>query len=152
MTAITELHEVIATEAQLTERLAAILRQQQEAIIHNRAEDLNTLLERSEEMIQPIEALEQERLRLANLVAGGTGDIAAQMGQMVSYTNILSRLSDKDAESITAVIERLRMASQEVLKVNQLNKPLLEHAQYFIKQTLRAATDDYRKNLIDKKM
>jgi flagellar biosynthesis/type III secretory pathway chaperone len=152
MTTIAELHEVIATEAQLTEGLAAILRQQQEAIIHNRAEDLNLLLERSEEMIQPIQALEKERLRLATLVAGGTGEDASQMGQEVSYTDIISRLPAKDAESITAVIERLRMASREVLNVNQLNKPLLEHAQYFIKQTLRAATDDYKKNLIDKKM
>ncbi|HCV41976.1 MAG TPA: hypothetical protein DGH68_00715 [Bacteroidetes bacterium] len=152
MTALDDLHEVIATEAQLTEGLAAILRQQQEAIIHNRAEDLHTLLERSEEMIQPIHALEKERLRLANLVAGGTGDVSGQMGQVASYTDILSYLSQKDAESIAAVIERLRLASREVLAVNQLNKPLLEHAQYFIKQTLRAATDDYKKNLIDKRM
>lgn len=152
MTAIADLHEVITTEAQLTEGLASVLRQQQEAIIHNRADDLNTLLDRSEEMIRPIQALEKERLRLAHLVAGGTGEVASQMGQAVSYTDILSRLADKDAESIAAVVERLRMASQEVLQVNQLNKPLLEHAQYFIRQTLRAATDDYKKNLIDKKM
>jgi flagellar biosynthesis/type III secretory pathway chaperone len=152
MTAIADLHEVITAEAQLTEGLAAVLRQQQQAIIHNRADDMNVLLDRSEEMIQPIQALEKERLRLANLVVGGTGEAASQMGQAVSYTDILSRLPDKDAESIAAVVERLRMASQEVLQVNQLNRPLLEHAQYFIRQTLRAATDDYRKNLIDKKM
>jgi hypothetical protein len=156
MMAIEELHEVITTEAQLTEELAMILRQQQDAIIHNRADDLNALLERSEDMIQPIESLEKERLRLGGLVVDGivegTGNGAGREGREVSYTDILARLSDEDSKSITAVIERLRRASQEVLKVNQLNMPLLAHARHFIKQTLRAATDDYKKNLIDKKV
>ena len=152
MTTIKELHEVITTEAELTEGLAEVLQQQQAAIIQSRADDLGVLIERSEELIQPIENLEKERARLSELVVCGAEGRATAGGTTVTSSELVSRMHDNDAQMIGAVIRRLREASREVLRINRLNAPLLEHSQYFIRQTLRAATDDYKKNLVDKRM
>jgi hypothetical protein len=148
MTTIKELHEVMTTEAQLTEGLVAVLHQQQAAIIYSHIDDLNVLLVESEELMQPIESLELERARLSKLIVRGTG----VDGKPVTSNELLSCLDENDAVSMSSVIRRLRTASQEVIRINGLNKPLLEHSQHFIKQTLRAATDDYRKNLVDKRI
>lgn len=152
MTTIKELHEVITTEAELTEGLAKVLQQQQEAIIQNRADDLDVLVERSEELIHPIENLEKERARLAGLVAQGNDGHTRSKGVGLTSRELVHSMHDSDAELITTAIRRLRDASREVLRINHLNAPLLEHSQYFIRQTLRVATDDYKKNLVDKRM
>jgi flagellar biosynthesis/type III secretory pathway chaperone len=152
MATINELHEVMTTEAQLTENLITVLQQQQEAVIHSQAEALNRLLDKSEELLGPIEALEKERTRLAALMVWGNGDDSAKREKFVTASELLSRLTSDDASLIDAVTRRLQAASEEVLRINRMNKPLLDHSQYFIKQVLRAATDDYRKSIVDKRM
>ena len=152
MTAIKELHEVMVTEAQLAEGLAVVLEQQQEAIINSRGEDLGLLLQKSEDLIQPITTLENERTRLANLIISEKIKRGSVQGKPATSRDLLSCLGDKDAVLMQDVIRRLQTASREVLRINNLNKPLLEHSHCFVKQTLRAATDDYKKNLIDKRM
>ena len=152
MTTIKELHEVMVTEAQLAEGLALVLEEQQDAIIKSRTGDLDILIEKSEDLIQPIATLESERVRLAGLIISERERTSVKKGQAVTSRGLLSCLADEDAVLMEDVIRRLRTASEEVLRINGLNMPLLEHSNRFVKQTLRAATDDYKKNLIDKRM
>ena len=151
MTAMKELHEIMVTEAQLAEGLAAVLREQQEAIIESRTDDLDVLLQKSEELIQPIASLENERVRLSRQIISTQGS-KGHGAMAVTPESLLRSLDKNDAALMQNVILRLRAASHEVLRINRLNKPLLEHAQYFVRQTLRAATDDFKKKLVDKRM
>ena len=152
MNSVIELDEVLRTEAELTESLAEVLSEQQRSIVHSRAGELRRLVERSEELIHPIQGLERERQRLARqLVAREAGSSPAG-DNIAEAEELLDHLQCDDAALIGAGVRRLRAASRAVLRINRLNMPLLKHAQQFVKQTLRAATDDYRKNLVDKKM
>lgn len=147
MTVPEELEEVMTTETELAESLIGILRQQQDAIVHSRADELASLVNRSEELLRPMETLEKERSRLA---ASLFNDMAGHQTE-ITVDRLLARAGNSTPR-LGSVIRRLRDASHEILKINSVNKPLLEHSRQFIRHTLRAATDDYKKNLIDKKM
>lgn len=150
MTAVKELHEVMVTEAQLAEGLAVVLGQQQEAIVSGRVDVLDQLVEESEELIQPITILEHERVRLSGqIISERTGN---GPGAKATSRDLLGYLDGDDVVLMKGVLMRLRTASHEIIRINNLNRPLLEHSQAFVTQTLRAATDDYKRNLIDKKM
>jgi hypothetical protein len=147
MTAHEELEEVMTTEAELAESLVGNLLQQQDAIVHSRAEELASLVSKSDELLRPMESLEKERSRLAAVLFNGTAGRQTE----INVDKLLARVGNGSTR-LGSVIRRLRDASGEILKINSVNKPLLEHSRQFIRHTLRAATDDYKKNLIDKKM
>jgi len=150
MTSVKELQEVMVTEAQVTEGLVALLLQEQEAIVGGRPEELDGLVDKCEDLLQPMAGLEKERARLTELIISERGK--EKKGTPATSRDLLRCLGSNDALLMQPVIERLRAASKEVVRVNNLNKPLLQHSQSFIRQTLRAATDDFKKNLIDKRM
>jgi flagellar biosynthesis/type III secretory pathway chaperone len=147
MNIITQLRDIVTTEAQISEGLVAVLQQQQEALVRNDVGELQTLVDQSEELMQPMAALERERERLSEMIMGN-----AVQGGAIRSDDLVKHVGGDEGEILGNVIRRLRFASREIVRINDLNRPLLEHAQAFIRQTLRAATDDYRKNLVDRKL
>jgi flagellar biosynthesis/type III secretory pathway chaperone len=146
MNFVAQLRDVVTAEAQLSEGLVSVLQLQQEALVRNDVTELQTLVDRSEELMHPMVALERERERLSEMIMGN-----AVKGGAVRSDDLVRRVGGNEGAALANVIRRLRVASREIVRINDLNRPLLEHAQAFIRQTLRAATDDYRKNLIDRK-
>jgi flagellar biosynthesis/type III secretory pathway chaperone len=152
MTTTAALQEVVLAEADLAENLTAVLEAQQQAVVHSRVEDLTALIQRSEELLHPIHELERERLRLTRLILGGDEN-DGKAGEAIAHPQaLLKKCAGGDAQALGRALERLREASKKTLKMNRINKPLLDHARQFIRHTLRVATDDFSRNLIDRKM
>ena len=139
------------TEVELAEALLATLDQQREAIVCARLEELAVAVERGEELSRPIEALENERMRitaeLMEMIAPGhVGNQPCGLTEVVPYLN------KEDGVRVTALGKRLRNVIGLILKVNQENKPLIDHSLRFVRENLRIIRENYSKQLIDQKM
>jgi len=120
-----QLTEILTTQIQLAEALLVLIKQQQQAIIHSDEDEVLRLVNRQQELLQPLSALEKERISFQK-----------------------SRVEIEDS-AIYTLEKTLRNIIGEVVEINNQNRVLIENSLRFVRQTLRILTNDYQRNLID---
>lgn len=151
MSNIHYLAEVMTTEAELTERLVAIMKQQQQALVNTDAAAVAESVDQEQELLLPIEGLEQERLRLLHAVCEDIG-YPVQDGSTVNLADILHTLPAEAREKISVAGSRLHHAVEEMLRTNQANQYLIEHSRRFVRETFRIVTNGFSRQLVDQKI
>jgi hypothetical protein len=152
MSSLYDLTAVIATEAELTEQLAEVMRLQQNALIRTDASTIASSVEKQEELLLPIEGLENERLRLTEEVWRAVSSKETLNVEHPTFSTLLKSLEEKDAEILSSVSGRLRSAVHEVMSLNQSNQYLIEHSRKFVHETFRIVTNGFSRQLIDHKI
>ncbi|MBI5474542.1 MAG: flagellar export chaperone FlgN [Ignavibacteriae bacterium] len=149
MNNLVHLAEVIATEAELTEQLIEMMKRQQLALMETDAETVAAMVDNQEELLLPIEGLEQERIRLTREVWNEIASRQVTDNAPVHLSALIERLPGDEAQRLSSAGSRLHTAVVQMLKVNQANQFLIEHSRRFIRDTFRIVTDGYSRQLID---
>ncbi len=150
MTTIDDLEKVMLTEIELTEALIEVLAAQREAVVCVEPENLNGAVDKGEELVQPIEALEQERLRITDELWQELGGGISEKTPTVSQ--LAERLSTTDAARVAGLGTRLRSSVEQILTINRDNKPLIENALKFVRENMRIIRESYPEGLVDHRM
>jgi flagellar biosynthesis/type III secretory pathway chaperone len=145
MSLVKHLEEVMSTEAELTEALIDVMKQQQQALISINASALAESVEKEEELSLPIEGLEQERIRLTN-------EIVRSADAITTFSQLLAQLSEEESARLKIVGKRLRKAIEQVTRINYANKFLIDHSRRFVHETVKIITGSYSKQLVDQKV
>lgn len=151
MNSLHHLAEVMTTEAELTERLVAIMKQQQQALVNTDALGVAETVDQEQELLLPIEGLEQERLRLLRAVCEESGRPVRE-DVPVSLADLMHKLSEDERQVISVAGSRLHQAVEEMLRTNQANQYLIEHSRRFVRETFRIVTNGYSRQIVDQKI
>lgn len=152
-TSVDQLEEVIRTEDDLAQALLEAMEQQQQAIVQFQAELLAQTSERARELAKLMETLEKERWALVAEITGCSPSLAAKSFRSdVSAAELLGHLDPVSASRIRLIIDQMRSTANRIIRVNENNRRLLEHARRFVQETLRVVTDNYSQQFIDQKM
>ncbi len=152
MSNLVHLAEVIATEAELTEQLIEVMKRQQQALISTDAETVAAMVDHQEELLLPIEGLEQERVRLTREVWNEIAPRKLPDNSPVHLSALLDQLQNDEAKKLSDAGSRLHSAVEQMLKVNQANQFLIEHSRKFVRETFRIVTEGYSRKLIDQRI
>lgn len=152
MSNLKHLAEVIVTEAELTEQLVDIMKQQQEALVNLDSVAVENTVERQQELLLPIEGLEQERLRLTKEIWNSVAPAASTMSKSVTLTTLLEHLDNEEAKTLSTVGTRLQMAVLKMTSLNQSNQYLIDHSRRFLRETFKIVTSGYSRQLVDQKI
>ncbi len=152
MSNLIHLAEVIATEAELTEQLIEVMKLQQQALISTDAETVAAMVDHQEELLLPIEGLEQERVRLTREVWNEIAPRKLPDNSPVPLSALLDQLQNDEAKKLSDAGSRLHSAVEQMLKVNQANQFLIEHSRKFVRETFRIVTEGYSRQLIDQRI
>ncbi len=149
MTTIDEFTEVLRTEADVADAILGSLYEQQQAIIHFRDGAILAAVERQQQFLAPMVALEQERERLCRAF-----DSTMRTGtkEEFSLSTLAQRLPERDASELLGAGKKLKGKVEKIMVVNNQNKMLLENSLRFVKRSLRIITQNYEKKLIDTTM
>ncbi len=144
------LTEVMTTEAEIAEQLVDVIAQQQRALVACDAEAVVATVDQQQELMIPLEGLEQERERLTRELWQTVTHEKLDDGKPVNLSALLSRLGANDAASLSDAGSRLLAAIEKMMKLNQANQFLIEHSRRFVRETLRIVTNDYARQLVDR--
>lgn len=152
MNNLESLADVMATEAELAERLVDVIKQQQRALVACDAEAVAATIEQQQELMMPLEGLEQERERLTREVLRTLAPERMVEDKPVSFSALLHYLGVDEASRLSKIRRRLLAAIEAMMKVNQANHFLIEHSRTFVRETLRIVTNGYTRQLVDRKI
>jgi flagellar biosynthesis/type III secretory pathway chaperone len=151
MTTIEDLEKIMLTEIELAEALLGVLGEQREAIVCVEPDALIEAIGRGEELVQPLESLERERIRISGELWREIGDPGAD-GAGVTVSALTDRLADGDAARIGGLGGRLRRTVEKILQINTENKPLIDNALKFVRENMRIIREHFPAPLVDHKM
>lgn len=146
-TMIEELEHVMQSEVEIGESLLGVMMQKQRCIVGLHGDDLTSLVVQEEELIKPLQQLEERRTRLAAEIAGHPQENG--QGTTVTITELLRHLAPGDALRISTMSTRLRTVSERIIRMNDQNRILLQRSVRFVHETLRMVTDDHTRQLVD---
>jgi flagellar biosynthesis/type III secretory pathway chaperone len=150
---VQDLAQILKAEVDLMAALTGVMQEKQQAIVRFQGDLLADCTQREEELMQPLEALEDERIkRSAALASMLQPSVDGRKARPLPLRDLVSRLKGDEAVSLGELAEQLQSSVQRILEVNGHNRLLLQHSLRFVKQTLRIITDDHRKQLIDERM
>ncbi|MDL1891759.1 flagellar protein FlgN [Sphingobacteriales bacterium CHB3] len=149
MSNLNHLMEVMAAEAELTEQLIEVMKMQQQALVNLDHAEVEISVDKQQELLLPIEALEQERLRLTREVWCELTPPPDAPETSIHLTSLLHHLQRKDADRLSMLGSRLHSAVEVMMKVNQANQYLIEHSRRFVRETLRIVTDGHSRQIVD---
>lgn len=152
MTNLESLIEVMAAESDLAERLADIMKQQQQCLVNCDAEGVAATVEQHEELLFPLEGLEEERERLTRDLWNAVAPEPAPDDRPVNLSMLLGYLDESDAKKLSDASSTLLTNVEAIMKLNQANQFLIEHSRRFVRETLRIMTNDYARQLVDRKI
>ncbi|MER3522598.1 MAG: hypothetical protein C4326_00660 [Ignavibacteria bacterium] len=152
MNNLDSLTEVMATEAELAERLVDVIKQQQRALVACNAEAVAATVEQQQELMMPLEGLEQERERVTREVLSTLAPERVAEDKPVTFSALLEYLDADEASRLSKAGRRLLAAMETMMKVNQANQFLIEHSRKFVRETLRIVTNGYARQLVDRKI
>jgi flagellar biosynthesis/type III secretory pathway chaperone len=150
MNNIHHLTEVMATEAEIAEKLVDVIAQQQRALVACDTEAVVATVDQQQELLIPLEGLEKERERMTRELWHSVAPEAVDDTGPVNLSALLSRLERNDAMRLSDVSSRLLAAVEKMMKLNQANQFLIEHSRRFVRETLRIVTNDYARSLVDR--
>jgi len=143
---------ILEAEAEAASVVYDRLKLAQESIVGLSGTDIAEFVRSGPDLVKPLEALEQERIRCAErLGASLFPDGSQQVGRM-SVHQLLRYLPAADALAVSGAANRLRQVVGNIVAVNAQNKLLLERSRRFVEETLRIVTDDHTRTLIDQRM
>ena len=151
MTTIDDLEKVLLTEIELAEALLVTLNDQREAIMYAHTERLTAALDRCDDLAKPIEALEEERLRMVAEIMSGVRP-GRGSDHSASLTELAEHLNPDDAARISILGKRLRLVVGRILSMNRENKPLIDHALRFVRENLRIIREVFPQQLVDQRI
>lgn len=151
MTTIDDLEKVMLTEIELAEGLLGVLAEQRQAVVCIEPDVLIEAIGRGEELVQPLEALERERIRISGDLWREIGD-PDTAGSAVTVSALTGRLSGGDAVRIGELGARLRGAVESILRINTENRPLIDNALRFVRENMRIIREHFPAPLVDHKM
>jgi len=140
METIIELTSVIQQEADIAEALEALLKEKQNAFIDWKPEELEVVVKEEETILHRIAELEKKRtLLVAKLSDKGK-------------EKKLSEIADEfENDNLRQQAQRLRFASDRVMKRNNQNQQLLQNSLSFVQHTLALLTNNFQRQLVDQK-
>jgi flagellar biosynthesis/type III secretory pathway chaperone len=150
MNNVNHLAEVMTTEAEIAEQLADVFVQQQRALVACDAETVVATVDQQQELMLPLEGLEQERERLTRELWQAVTAEKTNDDSPVNLSKLLERLDAEDASRLSKASSRLLSAVEKMMKLNQANQFLIEHSRKFVRETLRIVTNDYARPLVDR--
>ena len=153
MTKIEELRQILEMESEIAETLCTILSAKQQAIVRFKGEALADATTREENLLEPLEKLELERLECSTAICESltTTDKSGPQSPP-RLRDVISLLNAEDATRLTPLAARLREAVESILRLNSQNRTLLNHSLHFVKETLRIVTEDHTRQLIDQRI
>jgi hypothetical protein len=152
MNNLTSLAEVIVTEAELTEQLIGLMKRQQEALVNIDGATVTATVESEQELLLPIEALEQERMRLTKEVWNEIASTTIAENEPIHLSMLVEKLESDDAKILSAAGSRLHAAVEQMLTLSQANQFLIEHSRKFVRSTFRIITGGYSRQLVDQRI
>lgn len=152
MTNLDHLAEVMATQAELTEQLVDVMKHQQQALVKLDSVTVETTVEREQELLLPIEGLEQERARLTKEIFDVVAPLEVTDESPISLSRLLIHLNNEEANRLSSIGNRLHNAVQQMLNLSQANGHLIEHSRKFVRETFRIVTNGYSRQLVDQKI
>lgn len=144
--------EVMTAESDLAEQLVEVMKQQQQYLVACNAEGVAGTVEQQQELLLPLEGLEQERERLSRDLWNTVAPEKAADDRPVNLSALIGYLSGPDAERVSNAGHRLLSTVETMMKLNQANQFLIEHSRKFVRETLRIITNDHARQLVDRKM
>jgi len=140
METIIELTSVIQQEADIAELLEVLLKEKQNAFIYWKPEELESVVKEEETILRRIAELEKKRTLLVS-------DLS-KSGKEKKLSEIADEFNNDD---LRLQAQRLRLASERVMKKNNQNKQLLQSSLSFVQHTLALLTNNFQRQLIDQK-
>lgn len=148
-----QLIEVLQKQVEIIESMIEALQFQQQAIIYYNLDGLHEGIARQNQLLEPIESLENERMQIVSSVLREQGiQKPGDPAVVVTLREIANHLSPDYAEKLEQLGDRIRDASEKVLELNRENDRLIENTQNFIHENVRILTENYSRRLIDQKI
>lgn len=138
---VDELIEVIKVECDLANALRDISEEKRKALLDMDGPALAGCTGRELEIIGPLQALEQERIRRS-------ADLDRSLRDRQSGP---AGEGEPELMKLEAIKEQLRSIVREILTANELNRILLEHSREYIRENLRLVTGNFVLQLVDRK-
>jgi flagellar biosynthesis/type III secretory pathway chaperone len=152
MNSINYLAEIMTAEAELTEQLVEVMRNQQAALVKIDPLAVERATDRQQELLLPIEGLEQERVRLTREVWSQCAQQVIDESASVNLASLIKFMEREDAGRITAVGSRLHNAVEQMVKLNQANQYLIEHSRKLVHETFKIVTNGFSRQLVDQRI
>jgi hypothetical protein len=149
MKASDDLLKVMSTEVELASTLLDTMTRQRSAIISMDAESVAETVIREQNLIKPMIPLERERMRLAAEIIG-----KRRLGNDEAFPlqEVLACLAGDEVHPVQVLGERLKVLTRQITEVNRQNRLLLEQSLKFVRENIRALTENYSRNLIDQRI
>ncbi len=141
MNHLEELTTIIRHEAELTEHLEGVLKTKQQAFIHWKPEELETVLQKEISFLHGIAELESKRIALVR-----------ELQPQTKSPTLTSIIMEHASSELQAQAERLKNASQNVLRQNEQSRRLLTSSLSFVQNTLSILTNNFQRKLLDQKI
>ncbi len=153
METISQLKEIMKTEAELIEAMHEVMKEQQDAIIRYESDKLNDAIQKQQELLSPIELLEKERVKMGLRIMN-VEDIEDNRKARETFTieRLLPYLNNDDADDVQALANRLRKGTENIVQITRENRRLLEHSRKFVRENIRILTGNYSKQFVDQKL
>jgi flagellar biosynthesis/type III secretory pathway chaperone len=136
------LQQIMNAQADLMDAITETLVGAQRALVESNGEALEQCTRREEDLLRPFHELERERLLCVEQLAGAS----------VPVHDLLPGIPVEDRVALKALSERMKTSASKIMEINLQNSALLRNALRFVQETLRAATDDNRRKLIDERV
>jgi hypothetical protein len=149
MKAIEDMREVLTAEVDLAESLLKTMVAQRDAIIAMDAERVAETVIQEQTLIKPMLPLERERMRLAGEIIGRR-KLAPDDG--FPMREILACLTEEEGRPLQSLGARLKSLTMQITEINRQNRLLLEQSLSFVRENIRALTENYSRALVDQKI
>jgi len=150
---IEELAKVMQAEIELGDALMEVMSQKRLSIVTIRSDQLLSLSHREEELLGPLQDLERERLHLCRqIVRENPGETTELSPGGVTIGEVLHHIPAPDAVRISTLARRLKTIVERILQVNEQNRVFMQRSLRFVQETLRLATDDHTRQLVDQRL
>jgi flagellar biosynthesis/type III secretory pathway chaperone len=150
---IDQLTRVIAKESDFADKLSEIIEKKQQAIIRMDADSLAAIVQAEEQVIAPLQTLEEERCRLVATLLRELPEYSSN-GQfsLNNMDEILPLIPGEESALLGHQVAKLRNTVAKIVQLNENNKALIAHSHRFVQEMLRILTDNYKRQFVDQKM
>ncbi|SDL67579.1 flagellar protein FlgN [Halarsenatibacter silvermanii] len=128
---VDKLCRILKEMADVHEKALKLAEEKKERLIENDIEGLSEVVEREEKVLQEIETLEKERGRLADKLAGLTGE------DELNISALKEQVSGERRRRLKKLQNKLNPLLEELDRVNEQNRQLLLQAMKFNEVTFK---------------
>lgn len=153
MKRIDQLTRIVAKESEYVEKLGEIMEKKQEAIVRMNADDLAAIVQAEEQIIVPLQTLEEERNHLLHALTKEIPQYSsADTSSLIGVDVLMPFISEEEAMILSDHVTKLRNTVTKIVHLNESNKALIVHSHRFVQEMLKILTDNYKRQFVDQKM